>query len=176
MQLAVRAIRLPDDEEAVLAIDTSFTTSEVYHVAVAEHGFMLDRRRVPALVKTLPIGPWDEGERLWDSVWVAEVDGPVRGFAATRYEAWNQRLILWHFYVDAGVRRLGIGRLLLETALAHGRGQGALTAWLEVTNVNVPAIEAYRRLGFRFCGLDQSLYTHTAAAGETALFMARTVD
>ena len=175
MQLAVRRIRLPDDVEAVLAIDTSFATSEVYRVVAAESGFTLELRSVPALVKTLPVGAW-EAEELWDSAWVAEVDGVVRGFAATSHEAWHRRLTIRHFYVDAAVRRLGIGRLLLETALSHGYGQGALSAWLEVTSANVPAIDAYQRFGFRLCGLDQSLYLHTSAAGETALFMARPVD
>jgi ribosomal protein S18 acetylase RimI-like enzyme len=74
------------------------------------------------------------------------------------------------------MRRKGIGRLLLETALAHGRSQGAHTAWLEVTSVNTPAIDAYRALGFELCGLDLSLYEHTAAEGEIALFMARPGD
>lgn len=32
LQLAVRAIRLPDDLEAVLGIDTSFSAGEVYQV------------------------------------------------------------------------------------------------------------------------------------------------
>ncbi|MGC8488463.1 MAG: hypothetical protein ACP5QO_09645 [Clostridia bacterium] len=45
--------------------------------------------------------------------------------------------------------------------------------WLEVSNLNVPAINAYEALGFTVVGLDTSLYRGTRARGEVALFMAR---
>jgi ribosomal protein S18 acetylase RimI-like enzyme len=46
-------------------------------------------------------------------------------------------------------------------------------AWLETSNVNLPAVRAYERLGFRLCGLDTSLYEGTPAEGEVALFLCR---
>jgi hypothetical protein len=39
--------------------------------------------------------------------------------------------------------------------------------------VNVPAVRAYRRLGFALCGLDTTFYRGTPAAGEVALFFTR---
>jgi ribosomal protein S18 acetylase RimI-like enzyme len=30
--------------------------------------------------------------------------------------------------------------------------------WLETQNVNYPAVQFYRRMGFRLCGLDETLY------------------
>jgi len=42
--------------------------------------------------------------------------------------------------------------------------------------VNYPAIQFYRRLGFRLCGLDETLYRPDDSAsvpGEVALFFAR---
>ncbi|GHH43091.1 hypothetical protein GCM10018773_28520 [Streptomyces candidus] len=35
----------------------------------------------------------------------------------------------------------------------------------------MPAVRAYRRMGFVLCGLDTSLYEFTASAGEYALYM-----
>ena len=46
---------------------------------------------------------------------------PARGFIATQLEAWNLRLSIWHFYVDAEYRRRGIGRALMTRALEFGR-------------------------------------------------------
>ncbi|QTR01699.1 GNAT family N-acetyltransferase, partial [Saccharothrix algeriensis] len=58
-------------------------------------------------------------------------------------------------------------------ALDHGRSRGARTAWLETSNVNVPAVRAYLRMGFTLCGLDTTLYRGTPAEGEIALYLAR---
>jgi ribosomal protein S18 acetylase RimI-like enzyme len=77
--------------------------------------------------------------------------------------------------VDAARRRRGIGRQLLETALAPAREAGARTAWVETSNLNLPGVRAYERLGFQLCGLDTSLYVGTAAEGEVALFLSRTL-
>jgi ribosomal protein S18 acetylase RimI-like enzyme len=97
------------------------------------------------------------------------------GVVSTEYQAWNRRAIIWHLYVSVGRRRLGIGRRLVETALAAAREAGARTAWLETNNLNVPGVRAYERLGFRLCGLDTSLYDGTPAEGEVALFFCRSL-
>jgi ribosomal protein S18 acetylase RimI-like enzyme len=51
--------------------------------------------------------------------------------------------------------------------------RGAINLWLETSNLNVPGIRAYRRLGFELCGADATLYLGTPAASEQALFFAR---
>lgn len=45
--------------------------------------------------------------------------------------------------------------------------------WLEVSNVNAPAIGSYLRMGFEVCGVDVSLYEGTEARGEVGVFMWR---
>jgi ribosomal protein S18 acetylase RimI-like enzyme len=92
---------------------------------------------------------------------------------ATQHEAWNGRVVVWHLYVDVDHRRRGIGRRLLETALAEALDAGMHVAWLETSSLNVPGVRAYERLGFEVCGLDTTLYTGTRAEGEVALFLAR---
>ena len=46
------------------------------------------------------------------------------------------------------LRRQGLGRSLLVGALANARRAGAKTAWLQVLDENVAAIDLYRSLGF----------------------------
>lgn len=151
------------------------TTDVICHVAAAPTGFAIKSVQVAPITKTYSVDDWSADERLWDTGWVAFADERPAGFAATRYESWNRRLTIWHLYVDATARRRGVARSLLETAFDHGRRQGALTAWLEVTNVNAPAFKAYEALGFALCGLDLTLYSHTEARDEVALFMAKSL-
>jgi len=39
-----------------------------------------------------------------------------------------------------------------------GRRNGVRQLWLEIQNVNIAAVRAYRALGFQLVGLDTSLY------------------
>ncbi|MEU6983438.1 GNAT family N-acetyltransferase [Streptomyces sp. NPDC046324] len=180
----------PDDQSAIAALDDSFSTEYVYEVAAGDVGFGLRLVAVdPPLVKVFPVedGPGDEGpdgdgrsddgpgDDLHEIVAVDADDTPV-GFIAVGVEEWNRRLVVHQVTVHADHRGRGIGGELMRRALAHGRERGARTAWLEVTSVNVPAVRAYRRMGFRLCGLDTTLYTGTESEGETALFMARALD
>jgi ribosomal protein S18 acetylase RimI-like enzyme len=132
---------------------------------------------LPVVIKTFPLELDDLAERAheWERSWLA-LDGelPV-GVIATQEERWNRRVIVWHLYVSASHRKQGIGRRLLEVALETAHAAGALTAWLETSNINVPGIRAYERLGFELCGLDTSLYEGTAAEGEVALFLSRSL-
>lgn len=54
--------------------------------------------------------------------------------------------------VDPGAQRLGVGRLLLTSALAYQRAQGARCVRLEVRPGNAAAIALYRSLGFAEAG------------------------
>jgi ribosomal protein S18 acetylase RimI-like enzyme len=102
---------------------------------------------------------------------VAE-DGGVRGFATVEHEAWHQRLVLWFLYIEQGWRRSGLGRALLEQVEAYGRKVSATHVWLETSNVNVPGVRAYNRLGYSLCGAD-TLYYGAYMPGETALYLAK---
>ncbi|MDA8346395.1 MAG: GNAT family N-acetyltransferase [Thermaerobacter sp.] len=173
-RITIREVRLPEDIEALRRIDTSFETDVILRVAAVPTGFLVEPTKTATLAKAFPPDEWFAEDRLWEAGWVAIADGRIIGFAATRYESWNRRLAVWHLYVDKAARRRGIGRSLLETALAHGRRQGARS--LEVSNVNAPAVRAYEARKFTLAGLDLSLYHHTLASGEVAHFMARPLN
>jgi ribosomal protein S18 acetylase RimI-like enzyme len=169
----IRRVELPADELRIRAIDTSFETDRVYRVVAEGSGFRLVEESIsPPVTKRFPLDDFGD-RRNWDRGWLAEVGGEPAGFIATAYQAWNRRAIVWHFYVSSAHRRRGIGRRLLEAAIADGVERGAASVWLETTSVNVPGVTAYRRLGFEICGLDVSLYEGTAAEEEVALFLRR---
>lgn len=171
--IIVRPVALPADGVKLESLDTSFTTSEIFHVTSDLAGFTIRLGPTAPVTKVYPLDDWQDDDRLWDMGWVADIGDRLVGFVATRYESWNRRLVIWHLYIDQAARRQGVARSLLERAYVAGRQRGALLAWLEVSNANAPAIEAYRALGFELCGLDLSLYSHTEASGEVALYMAR---
>jgi ribosomal protein S18 acetylase RimI-like enzyme len=75
-------------------------------------------------------------------------------------------------YIDPPARRQGLGRALLAAVEAHGRAVGASHVWLETSNVNVPGVAAYERLGYALCGAD-TLYYGEYMPDETAIYLAK---
>jgi ribosomal protein S18 acetylase RimI-like enzyme len=171
-EIEIRPADPERDAALIRSVDTSFETDAIFEVQEPT-GFRLVELPVdPPVVKTLPLTePF--GGRDWERAWLALDGGRAVGVVSTGFEAWNRRVVIWHLYVSPGERRRGIGRRLMETALAAAREAGARNAWLETSNFNVPAARAYERLGFHLCGLDTSLYEGTPAEGEVALFFCR---
>ncbi|MFJ9797176.1 GNAT family N-acetyltransferase [Streptomyces sp. NPDC101145] len=171
----------PEDDAAIAAIDGSFTTRTVFRVEAREDGFSLREVAVePPLTKVFPDDdPQDEedGGEGGDgsggrAVFVAVApDGGIAGYAAVSHAPWNRRLVVDDIEVAPAHRGRGVGRGLMGCATAFARQRGAGHLWLEVSNVNAPAVHAYRRMGFALCGLDTTLYDGTASAGEQALYM-----
>jgi ribosomal protein S18 acetylase RimI-like enzyme len=172
--IAIRELDRARDRRGIEAIDTGFETQTVFEVATTARTIELIERELAApITKRYSIGevfaPWAG----WDRGWVAS-DGTIRGFAAVGYEAWHSRLVLWFLYIAPAWRRHGIGRRLLERAEGHGRAIGASHVWLETSNVNVPGVAAYTRLGYTLCGADR-LYYGDYMPGESAIYLAKTL-
>ncbi|MER6841799.1 GNAT family N-acetyltransferase [Streptomyces platensis] len=174
----------PEDTPAIEALDGSFTTHTVFHVAVAEDGFALQETPVdPPLHKVFPAEDTDTEDDADDDGPAAEEDpnhrtfvavapdGCLAAFATVSYAPWNRRLVIEDIEVAPAHRSQGLGRALMAHAAGLARERGAEHIWLEVTNINAPAIHAYRRMGFTFCGLDTTLYDATPSSGEQALYM-----
>ncbi|MEU0874673.1 GNAT family N-acetyltransferase [Nocardia brasiliensis] len=163
------------DDSAVDRIDGSFTTDTIVDVRNSAEGFVLREVPVsPPIVKHFP----DDADSEEDApVRFVAVDqqGHICGAIDVVYAEWNRRLTIVDIKVAPTHRGQGLGRRLVDLAIAHGRESGARTLWLEVTNINAPAIRAYRRMGFAFCGLDTSLYRGTPAESEIAIFMSRDI-
>ncbi|MFB8382159.1 GNAT family N-acetyltransferase [Streptomyces rubiginosohelvolus] len=172
----------PEDTGLVEALDGSFTTATVFHVETAENGFTLREIPVdPPLTKVFPddededvsADEGDQGPQGAPTFLALAPDGSLAGFVSVAYARWNRRLTIEDIEVAPGHRGRGVGRALMSRAEEFARERGAGHIWLEVTNINAPAIHAYRRMGFALCGLDTSLYEFTASAGEYALYLSK---
>lgn len=172
MTLVVRELDRAKDRRAVEAIDTTFETTSVLDVVTSAREIRLVERTLDApLSKRYAIGevfaPWAR----WDHGWVAD-DGGVHGFATVAFEPWHERLILWFLYIAPPWRRRGLGRALIARVEDHARQVGATHVWLETSNVNVPGVRAYERLGYSLCGADR-LYYGSYMPGEAAIYLAK---
>lgn len=170
--LVIRELNRRTDRRGVEAIDTSFQTSSIFDVVSTPRTIELVERTLDApLTKRYSISEVFASWARWDVGWVADDDG-IRGFAAAEHEPWHQRLLLWFLYIEPAWRRRGVGRALLERVEQHGRDVGATHVWLETSNVNVPGVAAYERLGYSLCGADRLFYGRYMP-GESAIYLAK---
>jgi len=107
-----------------------------------------------------------------DALFVAEADTDIVGVAGARLSSWNRRATVTGLYVTSAARGGGIGTALVQRLAAWARGADAHCLWLETQNVNYPAVQFYRRTGFRLCGLDDRFYDPRQNPGDAALFFA----
>lgn len=56
--------------------------------------------------------------------------------------------------VDPGHSRRGLGRTLMQKAIAEARSRGMRSMWLKARPDNEPALRLHRELGFRRTGTD----------------------
>jgi ribosomal protein S18 acetylase RimI-like enzyme len=170
----VRPAIFPDDAAGIAGIDTAFTTRQVYQVAVERDAIRMTLRDLDdEICRRFPLDDLESPKRPYDHAWVAQEDERIVGFAATSFASWNQRLVLWHLYVDPPHRGRGLGSKLLAAVETHGVECGARHIWLETSSLNVPGVATYRALGFSLTGVDLTLYDATPAEGEAALFFSR---
>jgi hypothetical protein len=107
--LTLRSLRWPDDRQAILALDTSFTTGRVYRVVATASGFDMRSETVtPPLQRAFDLTPDVDQFPTFDDVLIAEVDAHAAGVAALPYWQLDRRAIVRHLYVDR-VSQAGAG-------------------------------------------------------------------
>jgi [ribosomal protein S18]-alanine N-acetyltransferase len=114
-----------------------------------------------------------ELERPWARIWVARETEP--GSTAKRVAGY---LVAWHVADELHVmnvathadrRRRGIGRALVDSAVAYARARRVRHALLEVRRSNRPAIALYRSVGFFAMGVRTRYYADDEDAVEMVL-------
>lgn len=176
--ISTRPLEWPNDRAAILALDTSVMLDRIYRLNREGNSFALEVivQSPPPQTKRYELAR--EEASLTSAVWahVALRNSAVVGLATMNYEGWNRRARLEHLYVDTSVRGQGVGRLLVESALAEAKAARMRCLWVETQTINAPAIEFYTHLGFIWCGFDLSLYEPACVVpGEEAIFFVRDV-
>ena len=170
--IELRALEWPADRAGVLGLDTSYIADRRLRVEFASQSVVLVEEVLPVR-RVSAYSLADIGDALPDFAWVrvANEGGNVVGMAALALERWNRRARLEHLYVTAGARGRGVGRALVEAAVGAAEALGARGVWVETQTTNVGAVRFYEGAGFRWCGLDSSLYDPEAVPdGAVGLF------
>ncbi len=102
---------------------------------------------------------------------VAEAAGKLVALLEVRPQEWNHTAFIWNILVDRDHRRRGLGRRLMEMAIAWAQSKGYRALCLETQSNNIAACRFYHHMGFRLTGIRDDLYTNRdIARGEVALF------
>lgn len=170
-----RPIDWSADHAALLGLDTSFVTDRIYRVQGAALSFAL----VPELCLspfTKQYAPALSQEAVFSAlVTVAASErGKLCGFGVVRDEAWNGRAVVTDFCVDSASRRRGRGRAMMDEVCRRLAETSRRMLWTETQNVNLPAIDFYRGVGFEVCGRDSTFYPDPHAS-EVAIFLSEII-
>ncbi len=102
--------------------------------------------------------------------WVAATRGAgVVGYVGLELSALGGEADVVNLAVDPAARRRGVGRALLDKAVAVCRARGVPLLWLRVRASNRGARRFYRRCGFHTVGRFRGYYERPP---ETAILMA----
>lgn len=121
--------------------------------------------------------PWSDAtfrgllRRQSTALLVAERAGSVVGYAVLWFAA--DEAELGDMAVLPEVRRRGLGRRLLDGALAEAARRGAKRVFLEVRESNVAARSLYERAGFEAAGTRSDYYSEPK---EDAILMMRQLE
>lgn len=88
-------------------------------------------------------------ERAGGGAFVAESAGAVVGYVTTHVDAEAGVGSIMHLAVEASVRGQGVGRALLERAIAHFRECGLSGARIDTLEQNEAGQHLFPKLGFR---------------------------
>jgi ribosomal protein S18 acetylase RimI-like enzyme len=172
--VAVRTATEPGDLDGIGKVDLSYSTDRIYRLRRSELGFWLEEQSVDPPARKVYPRPDPE---LSDRLLVASAGTEIAGYGELQFEPWSGRAKIEHLYVSGRFRGQGVGRLLVQ-ALDERARQEPFTRclWLETQNANYPAVRFYLHMGFRLCGLDETLYRPDASGilpGEVALYFSR---
>lgn len=108
------------------------------------------------------------GFAAWE---VGRRDAGPAGFVLARLAAGEAEILT--IAVLRSMRRMGLGRDLMEAVLRELHAQRAEALFLEVDEANAPAIALYRKLGFIEVARRPGYYGERGEAKSTALVMRR---
>jgi [ribosomal protein S18]-alanine N-acetyltransferase len=100
--------------------------------------------------------------------------GQLRGFSMSRLAADEAEILT--IAVEAALRGRGVGTALLAETLRQARNVGARAIFLEVEEINAPAIGLYKRFDFVKVGERLGYYRRKDGSRATAIVMRKILD
>ena len=147
----IREIQREIDGQRLSDFDASFSTEYIYRIMVNEMAVeILEEKLDIPLHKTYPFGLIQKDIKEADYAIAAEIEGIIVGFAIVKYEEWNNRAVLTGIFVAPERKGKGVGRALVNKAINFAKIKSARCLFVETQNVNYPAIQFYRKIGFEF--------------------------
>lgn len=173
----------PADLPYCAALPTSVQSTHVWQLRLGydpmvsqistELGGMLHCTRLPRPIMVQPASaqPIDQ---LWSraaDVLIAEAQDDLAGYVVLTVSPTSSATVIERLVVAPGMRRRGVGGILLKTAVQWSQSVGLEALTGHCAARNHPATSFYMRWGLRFAGYSEAFYPR----GEIALFFHRPV-
>lgn len=160
-----RLVELSKDETCLAQLPAcKYSSDGYYNVKIVRNqsGWRLDLtyERFEKPLEKSYVGRLFEDHIMEPHVFVATVSGNRVGWIELGYERWNNRVRVWEFLVAEESRRKGVGKLLMNRAVAWARERGARMLVLETQSNNSGAVGFYVHFGFELIGFDLAAYSN----------------
>ena len=159
MEIQTREIA-PDNVRDLECCDDSFVVDSRMVLNAPEGVVNYTVEPVPPYRKRYPQDDVDYQQYMSSAgraIFLAYVDGEPAGRIRLRVN-WNRLACIEDIAVDVRFRRRGVGRALMQQAIAWAHSMGLGGIMLETQNNNVAACRLYERCGFVLGGFDRLLY------------------
>ncbi len=173
-------VRFPTlhDLNACFQLDGLVETTHVWQVQRTGQGdrfrVTFQRVRLPRPLRLPYPAPGDALRQCYEvreGIWVAIVQGQVRGFVQVTWDTEESLGWVRHLVVDRAWRGQGIGTALLRRVAQVARDRDADRLVVCVNAKNDPAIQFLLRQGFSFVGYNEVFFNE----GDMAIYLGRSV-
>ncbi len=157
------------DFESLTKLDLTFTVGDRYlelerSGTEQEPTFSLRWREGVArdvLYDTLTVGSLrDALKKHTDAFFVAELDGKITGYLMIVKPRFTNAAEITDVAVHRSARRSGVGRALVDAAVAWARDRDLRAVWVEPQGEAGGPIDFYLKVGFRISGINERWNTN----------------
>lgn len=158
---------LPRESYEDYVLHYTYTSDSHYRAQLTENeqgfSFVFTKEKLPEVLER------DCFDTLFQSYWSGvtaygvfetEADAEPAAVLELAREEWNNRLVITQLLVNEGQRGNGIGKMLIEKTVEIAKEEDFRLITLETQTCNVPAIEFYKKCGFKFAGTNLHFYSN----------------
>ncbi len=178
--MSVRLAR-EDDAEALCALDLHYDASRILRLeregSGSEPAFAFrwgEHDAPPTVYAEYSADQLRGAVSRVDAFFVAEVAGQLAGLLIIIVPGWTDAGEITDLAVGLTYRRSGVGKALLDAAIAFARSRGLRALWVEPRSDNAAAVAFYQSMGFRLSGFNDRMYSNADDAdGRVTLYLYR---